>query len=108
MPLKLTGRSVGEQAGGKLTSVFRTLPVECLPEQIPEAITTDVTKLGLNETLDVKDLALPEGVSVTLPADSTVALVQSSRVEEVAEAEGEEAEGEGEKAEAAPAEEPSA
>lgn len=110
VPLKLSGRSRGEQVGGKLSAVFRTLPVECLPEQIPEAITADVSHLGLNETLDVKDIALPEGVSVTLSPDATIALVQSAKAEEdeTKESDEEAAEGEAAKTETSSAEEPSA
>lgn len=94
VPLKLTGRSLGEQAGGKLKAVFRALSVECLPEVIPEAITVDVTPLGLNQTIDVKDIPLPEGVSINLPLDTTVILVESSKAEEAGSAqEGEAAEG---------------
>jgi len=109
VPLKLSGRSLGEQAGGSLSAVFRTLPVECLPEQIPQAITADISHLGLNETLDVKDIVLPEGVSVALPPDATVALVQSAKAEDETKASDDEgAEGEASKTETSPAEEPSA
>ena len=87
VPLKIEGRSLGEQAGGKLTMVYRTLPIEVLPGQIPAAITGDVSNLQLNEALAVSALKLPEGVTVTLPAETTLVLVQTARVEveEVAE-----------------------
>ncbi|MDJ0762961.1 MAG: 50S ribosomal protein L25 [Myxococcota bacterium] len=99
VPLRWTGRSAGEQAGGKLAVVYRTLPVECLPEQIPEAIEVDVTHLQLNEAITVGEVTLPEGVSVTLPAQTSIVLIQSARAEEAAEEETDEegaAEGEGE------------
>jgi large subunit ribosomal protein L25 len=62
-------------AGGTLRQVFRKLPIRCLPNQIPVKVVHDVTALGLDGHVASKDLALPEGVSVRLPAEQTVASV---------------------------------
>jgi large subunit ribosomal protein L25 len=75
VPLELTGKAVGVTAGGTLRQVFRKLPIRCLPGQIPVKITHDVTELGLDGHVPVKELGLPEGVSVRLPAEQTVASV---------------------------------
>jgi large subunit ribosomal protein L25 len=75
VPLELTGKAVGVVAGGTLRQVFRKLPIRCLPGQIPVKIVYDVTELGLDGHVPVKDLTLPEGVSVRLPAEQTVASV---------------------------------
>jgi large subunit ribosomal protein L25 len=75
VPLELTGKAAGVTAGGTLRQVFRKLPIRCLPGQIPVKITHDVTELGLDGHVPVKDLELPEGVSVRLPAEQTVASV---------------------------------
>jgi large subunit ribosomal protein L25 len=75
VPLELTGKAAGVTAGGTLRQVFRKLPVRCLPGQIPVKISYDVTELGLDGHVPAKDLKLPEGVSVRLPAEQTVASV---------------------------------
>ena len=75
VPLELTGKAAGVVAGGTLRQVFRKLPIRCLPNQIPVKIVHDVTTLGLDGHVASKDLTLPEGVSVRLPAEQTVASV---------------------------------
>ena len=75
VPLELTGKAAGVVAGGTLRQVFRKLPIRCLPEKIPVKITHDVTELGVDGAVPVKALALPEGVSVRLPAEQTVASI---------------------------------
>lgn len=90
VPLELTGKAVGVTAGGTLRQVFRKLPIRCLPGQIPVKISHDITTLELDGHVPVKDLALPEGVSVRLPAEQTVASVVTEiiHVEEEAPAPG--------------------
>jgi large subunit ribosomal protein L25 len=75
VPLELTGKAAGVIKGGVLRQVFRKLPIRCLPAHIPVKITHDVTALELDGHVATKDLALPEGVSVRLPAEQTVAAV---------------------------------
>jgi large subunit ribosomal protein L25 len=77
--LEVTGRSEGITQGGKLSQVFRTLPVRCLPLQVPVQITCDVTPIGLDQSLAVKDLQLPEGVTVTLPPNQTLVGVYADK-----------------------------
>ncbi len=89
VPFELTGKAKGVVVGGVLRQVFRKLPIRCLPEQIPVKIEHDVTELELDEHVAVRDLALPEGVSVRLDEGQTVAgvVTESKRVEEGEEAE---------------------
>jgi large subunit ribosomal protein L25 len=75
VPLRLTGRSVGVQAGGVLSRVFRDLPVVCRPDQIPGEIVLDVTEMGLGAIRKVADLTLPEGVVVEYDAAQTLVSV---------------------------------
>lgn len=73
--LELTGKAAGVVLGGTLRQVFRVLPLRCLPEKIPVKITVDVTPLGLDGHVQVKDLNLPEGVNVRLPPERTLVAV---------------------------------
>jgi|EndMetStandDraft_4_1072995.scaffolds.fasta_scaffold156810_1 large subunit ribosomal protein L25 len=81
--LELTGKAAGIVLGGTLRQVFRVLPLRCLPEKIPVKISYDVTPLGLDGHVQVRDLALPEGVSVRLPPERTlVAIVKEKQAPE--------------------------
>ena len=74
--LKLVGRAVGVQKGGKLSQVFRKLPLECTPDKIPAEVIGEVSSLDLGDVLTASSLTLPEGVRVCMPDDQTVALVE--------------------------------
>jgi len=75
VPLELVGKAAGVVAGGTLRQVFRKLPIRCLPNLIPVKLVHDVTTLDKDGHVAAKDLSLPEGVSVRLPAEQTVASI---------------------------------
>ena len=57
----LTGEAKGVKAQGGVTEfVHRELAIECLPADIPEHITVDVTELMMNEGIRVRDLPINE------------------------------------------------
>jgi large subunit ribosomal protein L25 len=82
VPLELTGKPLGVIQGGILRQVFRKLPLRALPNNIPVKIVHDVSSLELDGHVASKDLALPEGVSVRLPAEQTVASIVHEIVRE--------------------------
>ena len=109
VPIHLTGRAPGVELGGILDHPLREIELECLPRAIPESIDVDVSALDVGDSIHVRDLELPEGVSVQSDVNLAVASVVAPVVveEPVAEEveEGEEAVAEGEEdAAAAPAE----
>ena len=70
--LEVTGRSTGVTMGGKFQQVYRTIPLRCKPLDVPVNVVHDITDVGLDEVVAVKDLQLPEGVQVTLPPNQTL------------------------------------
>jgi large subunit ribosomal protein L25 len=57
VPVHLTGESKGVKLqGGTMDFVHREVEVECLPANIPEHITVDVSELALSQGVRVKDL----------------------------------------------------
>jgi large subunit ribosomal protein L25 len=91
VPLVAHGKAVGVTLGGLLRQVYRTIPVRCVPDRIPLQIDTDVTELKLGDAIATKDLKLPEGVEVRLPAEQTLVAVvapEKDRSEEAAAAPG--------------------
>lgn len=86
VPLRLTGKAKGIVMGGKLTTVFRTLPIRSLPHAIPVEIVQDITELELDVPLAVSDLKLPEGVEVLLGEKQTLAVISTDRRQKAEEA----------------------
>ncbi|MCX7674793.1 MAG: 50S ribosomal protein L25 [Bdellovibrionaceae bacterium] len=84
--IRVEGKPMGLADGGLLTVVNRTIEIECLPTQIPDAIVADVSGLGVGESLHVSDLNIPQGVKVISPADMTIAVVNLPEEEKAAEA----------------------
>jgi large subunit ribosomal protein L25 len=89
------GEPIGvKQEGGTLNHLLWELEVECLPTQIPEEITVDVSELKIGDNIHVKDLTLPVDVkAINNPEDIVIALEAPIKEEEIAPvpAEGEEA-----------------
>ena len=72
----LHGNPDGAKFGGVLEQVTHEIEVECLPKDLPEHIVVDVTKLGLNESIHVASLEVPEGVKILTNGDTTIASVK--------------------------------
>lgn len=72
VPLIATGRPKGVLSGGELREQYRQLPVRAKPGDIPAEIVVDVNELDLNQSIHVRDLKLPAGVTVMLDPQRTV------------------------------------
>lgn len=75
VPVKLTGEAIGEKLGGLLEHQLHDLEVQCLPKDLPDVITADVTHLELGKALHVGELILPSGVTPVAGSKVVVALV---------------------------------
>ena len=60
---------------GVLQHNLRDLEIECLPSAIPDHIVVDISKLGVGESIHVRDLLVPEGVKVIDSGDQTIVSV---------------------------------
>lgn len=110
VPIHVVGIAVGvSMNGGILDTALREIEIECLPRAIPSAIEVDVSALDVGESIHVRDLAVPAGVTVLSDADLSVVSVVLPAAEEApaaAEAAAEAATpAEGEAAAASPADE---
>jgi large subunit ribosomal protein L25 len=86
VPLHFVGKAAGTEFGGILDHPLREIEVECLPRAIPDQIEVDVSPLDVGDSLHVRDLVLPPGVTVTTDLDLAVASVVLPAAEEVVEA----------------------
>jgi large subunit ribosomal protein L25 len=72
VPFVAEGKAKGVVAGGELVVIYRELLLRAKPGQFPARLTADVTPLEIGDHIKVKDLALPPGVEVVLPAERNV------------------------------------
>ncbi len=76
VPIELKGTPKGENEGGVLTQQLTDLEVECLVTDIPDVIRHNVSDLGLDSFLHVRELQLPPGVRAITDAEVIVASVR--------------------------------
>jgi large subunit ribosomal protein L25 len=76
VPLELKGTPKGEADGGVLQQMLNELHVECLVTDIPDVIRFNVSEMGLNSVLHIKELQLPKGVRALQDEDQIVATVR--------------------------------
>jgi len=83
VPLEPAGVANGvKNFGGLLEQSLRTLEVECLPRDLPDKITVDVSALNIGDSIHVRDIQLPAGVVAKTPADLTAFSVLTPVIEE--------------------------
>ncbi len=104
VPIELFGEAVGVKTeGGFVDFMTREVEIECLPADIPERISVDISGLHLHQSLKVSDLTAPSGVKLISDPGTVLVLVQVPHEEKV-EAKPEEEAVAAEAAAAAPAE----
>jgi large subunit ribosomal protein L25 len=106
VPVHTTGEPQGVKVqGGLLEIVTRSVEIECLPDEIPESYTVDVSSLMIGQSKRANDVALAGSMKLMSSADSVIAHVVALRAEETAPAaEGAAPAAEGAAAPAGPAE----
>jgi len=82
VPLELIGEAEGVKAGGQLDMMLHKIEVHCLPKDLPEKIIIDVTHVGQGTGVHVRDLKLPEGVSVHMDPEVILLSISEPRVVE--------------------------
>jgi large subunit ribosomal protein L25 len=72
--------------GGILMHLQSDAEVQCLPKDLPEFLELDVLGLGLNQTMHLSDIKLPEGVALTSllhGRNEPIVAIHAPRAEEV-------------------------
>lgn len=89
IPLTLKGKPEGLQMGGVLMQEINAVHVKGIADQLPTHIEVDVSHLSAGHGVYVKDLLIPEGITVLTPPDQMVALVAVKHGKEATEEEAE-------------------
>jgi large subunit ribosomal protein L25 len=79
IPIRFEGLPEGVKLGGILTTVRHEVEIECLPSNLIGTIVVDVTHLGMDDALRVKDLPKFDGVTYQLGPQRTIAVVHAEK-----------------------------
>ena len=84
VPIEITGQAEGIKSGGVLNQVLTELEVSCLPGNIPQNITIDITALDIGDAIRLPQVSVSD--DVTLEGDEDlliVSIIQPTKAEEV-------------------------
>ncbi len=88
VPIVLVGSAPATMLGGSVSQLVSELEIECLPQDLPSAITVDISSLvDLHSAIAYSDLDIPLGVTVLNPPDTDIVRVHVQREAEEAAAE---------------------
>ena len=83
VPVETVGEAAGvKNSGGVLEHIMFKLKVRCLPKDLPEQITVDVTSLELGKAIHLGEIKAPAGVEIIGDKSMPVVTVAMPRTEE--------------------------
>lgn len=71
--------------GGMVSHLKMEVEISCLPKDLPDALEVDMSQMNLHDTVFLKDLKLPEGVTLpelAMGRNPPVVAIHAQRVEE--------------------------
>lgn len=81
VPVNFVGEPAGvKQEGGVLEMLTTEMHLQCRADSIPEAIEIDISNLNVGENLNIGQIVVPDGVTVTDDPETTVVSVQAPRI----------------------------
>ena len=74
VPVMLSGTPKGVKDGGTVQHVMHRLKVSCLPKFIPDHIEVNITELGINQSVHIRDIKV-DNVKILESESSTIVAV---------------------------------
>lgn len=105
IPIRIKGSAKGVKVGGIQEQFITFVKIKALPKDLPHFFEIDVSDLDILESVKIKEMDVPEGVTILNPPDQTIVGIVTTRTAKTVEEEEEEAALEAEAAEAAAAKE---
>jgi large subunit ribosomal protein L25 len=85
VPIVHSGEPVGVKTeGGFVDFVTREVEVECLPRDIPESLSIDISELHIHQSIKAEGMAIPAGVKLITEPATVLVLVSLPHKEEEA------------------------
>ena len=78
VPIVITGHAIGVQQGGKFTQGRRSIKISALMRDLPDDVTVDISKLGLDKKIKAQDIKLDK-ISVLTDKDAVICEVKATR-----------------------------
>lgn len=78
IPAHLHGEAIGVKTGGVIEQYVHAIEITCLPDDLPETIDVDISKLEVGDSLHLGDITYPKGVRHTQGADVVVVHIGKS------------------------------
>ncbi len=82
VPVHFEGDAPGVKTGGVFMHNVAHINVEALPDELPEFVTADISALEVGDSIHVRDLTCPKGVTILDALDEIVASVVAPAKEE--------------------------
>lgn len=82
IPVKYEGNSIGVIQGGQLAINLHKLTIQCLPQDLPNALVVDVTPLKLGHSFHVGKLNY-ENITILHPAETVLCYINIPRGVEI-------------------------
>jgi large subunit ribosomal protein L25 len=79
--LRIVGTPEGVRLGGIFENPIHDIEVECEASILPERIDVDVSGLGVNQSIHVKDLNLDPKIRLLSSAEQVIAVVKFAKIE---------------------------
>ncbi len=94
IPVHLVNTPIGVPKGGILQHVKREITITCLPDNLVDSLEVDVSGLDIGDSIHIRDIEIPEGITTIQEDHLTIAVVvapsviaEEEEVEEIEEAE---------------------
>ena len=85
VPVHTLGDPKGVKLQGGLHEIItREIEIECLPDDIPEHFTVDVTELSIGQSIRASEVALSGSIKLLSPGDAVISHIVTIKAEEVA------------------------
>ena len=85
VPVHTVGDPKGVKLQGGLHEIItREIEIECLPDDIPEHFSVDVTELSIGQSVRASDVVLTGSMKLLSPSDAVISHIVTIRAEEVA------------------------
>ena len=79
VPVHFNGTARGVRNGGVQQEFVHRIAIRCLPKDLPNYLSIDVTDMKIGQSILVRDLD-SEGVELMAPADSTLVSIRRPRL----------------------------
>ena len=75
VPINFTGEALGTKEGGVFEIIHRVIQVTCLPKDIPDEISFDISSMNIGDSIHVSDLNVSEDMNIELTDEITIAIL---------------------------------